>query len=452
VTMTDDLHALSAIRYGTGMPAAPSRTTPEAMLASLAGPDFTARAWPGITMAEALPVYRQAVELRRQLRRDETLRPAYREANQAVQAQATRGFLVQLVRGVAAEDGFRERLVQFWADHFTTEARFRHDAGLTPAMIEECIRPHVGGRFGDLLAAVMLHPAMLLYLDQVQSVGPGSAAGQRRNAGLNENLARELLELHTLGVGAAYGQDDVREAAELLTGLTANPEEGFVFNPRMAEPGAEIVLGQSYEGEGVQPVLDLLADLARHPDTARHLARKLVVHFISDTPDEGQVAAMAEAYLTADGGLSATYAAMFAHPAAFAPIAVKARQPFDFMVAALRALQVDPVKILDEGRGAIRRRLILPMQAMGMAWMRPGGPDGWEEAAEAWITPQGMAARITWAMAMPEQFGRLPDPREFVVTALGNRASERLIWAVNASQDQREGVGLILASPEFNRR
>ena len=450
--MTDDLHALSAIRFGTGLPAMAGSTTPEAMLAALAGPDITAGQWPGITMADALPVYGMAANLRRQLRRDQTLRPAYREANAAVQAQATRGFLVQLVRGVAAEHGFRERLVQFWADHFTTEAKFRHDAGLTVAMVEDCIRPHVGGRFGDMLAAVTLHPAMLLYLDQVQSVGPGSRAGARRGAGLNENLARELMELHTLGVGGTYAQDDVRQAAELLTGLTANPDEGFVFDPRMAEPGAEVVLGQSYDGEGVQPVLDLLVDLARHPDTARHLARKLVVHFISDTPDAGQVAAMAEAYLASDGAFGPMYAAMFAHPAAFALPAAKARQPFDFMVAALRAVQADPAKILDQGRGAIRRRLLLPLTAMGMEWGRSGGPDGWEEAAEAWITPQGMAARISWAMEMPAQLATLPDPRDLVVTALDNRASERLIWAVGASQDTREGVGLILASPEFNRR
>jgi uncharacterized protein (DUF1800 family) len=450
--MTDDLHALSAIRFGTGLPAAPGSTTPEAMLAALDGPDVIVGAWPGVTMAEALPLYQTAAKLRKELRKDESLRPAYREVNQQVQEQAARGFLVQVVRGVATEDGFRERLVQFWADHFTTEARFRHDAGLTPAMIEESIRPHVGGRFGDMLAAVTLHPAMLLYLDQVQSVGPGSPAGQRRGAGLNENLARELLELHTLGVGSAYAQDDVRQAAELLTGLTVDVEEGFRFNRQIAEPGAEVVLGQSYDGEGVEPVLDLLRDLARHPDTARHLARKLVVHFISDTPDEAQVEAMAGAYIASDGVLSAVYAAMFAHPAAFAPTAAKARQPFDFMVASLRALRADPARIMEQGRGAIRRRMLMPLRSMGMDWMRPGGPDGWEEAAEAWITPQGMAARITWAMEMPGQLATLPDPRELVVTALGNRASERLIWAVNASQDQREGVGLILVSPEFNRR
>jgi uncharacterized protein (DUF1800 family) len=359
---------------------------------------------------------------------------------------------VQVARGVSTSDGFRERLVQFWADHFTTEARFRHDVGLTPAMIEECIRPHVGGRFVDMLSAVTLHPAMLLYLDQVQSVGPGSPEGLRREAGLNENLARELLELHTLGVGAGYSQDDVRQAAELLTGLTADPEVGFFFNPRLAEPGAETVQGQSYDGEGLQPVLDLLGDLAVHPDTARHLARKLVVHFISDTPDEGQVADMAAAYLQSSGALGPAYAAMFAHPASFAPVAAKARQPFDFIVAALRALEVPVADILSMGRGEARRKLILPMQAMGQSWARPGGPDGWEEGAEAWITPQGMAARITWAMAAPDDFGRITDAREFVVRALGNRASERLIWAVNAAENQREGMGLVLASPEFNRR
>ncbi|MGL4319697.1 MAG: DUF1800 domain-containing protein [Paracoccaceae bacterium] len=450
--MTNDRHALSAIRFGMGLPAPEGSTTPEAMVAALAGPDIAAQIWPGVTMAEVMPVYRTAAQVRRDVRRDEGLRPAYRDATQATQEQQMRGFLVQVARGVGSESGFRERLVQFWADHFTTEARFRHDVGLTPAMVEECIRPHVGGRFGDMLAAVTLQPAMLLYLDQVQSVGPGSPEGQRRGAGLNENLARELLELHTLGVGSAYRQDDVRQAANLLTGLTADAEQGFFFNPRIAEPGAETVLGQSYDGEGVQPVLDLLGDLALHPDTAQHLARKLVVHFISDTPDAGQVADMAAAYLGGDGALGPVYAAMFAHPAAFSPVAMKARQPFDFMIASLRALQTTTQKILEQGRGAVRRRMLTPLQRMGQPLGASGGPDGWEEAGAAWITPQGMAARITWAMEMPSQFASLPDPRDFLQTALGNRASERLIWAVGASQDQREGVGLILASPEFNRR
>lgn len=450
--MTNDLHDLSAIRFGTGLPAPGRATTPEAMLAALAGPDLAASAWPGVSREEVTRTYQDAARLRRAVRRDPLLRPAYRDATLATQAVQTKGLLVQMARGVGSEDGFRERLVQFWADHFTTEARFRHDVGLTAGMVEHAIRPHVGGRFLDMLAAATLHPAMLIYLDQVQSVGPGSRAGQRRGSGLNENLARELLELHTLGVGSDYAQEDVRQAAELLTGLTADADQGFFFNANFAEPGAETVLGRSYDGEGIAPVLSLLADLAVHPDTARHLARKLVVHFISDTPDEGQIASMADAYLASDGALAPLYAAMFAHPAAFAPTAHKARQPFDFIMATMRALEVPPAEIIGMGRGEARKRIILPMQAMGQAWARPGGPDGWEEDAAAWITPQGMAARINWAMSAPDDLGRRPEPRVFVQTALGNRASERLIWAVNAAQDQREGLGLVLAAPEFNRR
>ncbi|MGL5009726.1 MAG: DUF1800 domain-containing protein, partial [Paracoccaceae bacterium] len=386
-----DLHALSAIRFGTGLPAPEDSTTPEAMLAALDGPDIAAGQWPGVTMEEALPLYREAAALRRAVQQDQGQRDAYRLAIRAVQAQQTEGFVTQLVRGVGTADGFRERLVQFWADHFTTESRFRQDAALGTAMVEQAIRPHVGGRFGDMLAAVTLHPAMLIYLDQVQSVGPGSRAGQRRGAGLNENLARELMELHTLGVGGAYRQEDVRAVAELLTGLSANADEGFVFNANMAEPGSETVLGRTYGEEGLEPVTDLLADLARHPDTARHLAQKLVVHFISDAPDPALVTTMAEAYLASDGALGPVYAAMLAHPAAMAEPRVKARRPFDFMVAALRALQVPPDKILSLSRGNLRKRLIIPLRAMGQEWNMPGGPDGWDEAAEAWITPQGMA-------------------------------------------------------------
>jgi uncharacterized protein (DUF1800 family) len=447
-----DLHALSALRFGTGLPADQGMTAPDGMLAALAGPDQAAAQWPGLTADAVMPLYQEAAALRRAVRGDDSQRDAYRRAIRAVQAQATAGFAVQLARAVGASDGFRERLVQFWADHFTAESRFRQDGALPALMVEQAIRPHVAGRFADMLVAATTHPAMLLYLDQVQSVGPGSRAGQRRGAGLNENLGRELLELHTLGVGGAYRQEDVRELAELLTGLTANPEDGFVFNPALAEPGAETVLGKRYAGADMAPVLELLGDLARHPDTARHLARKLAVHFVSDTPDEGMVAEMAAAFLAGDGALGPVYAAMFAHPAAFSGPPVKARQPFDFMVAALRALAVSPDDLLALGRGNLRKRVLIPLRSMGQDWGRPGGPDGWEEAAEAWITPQGMAARITWAMTQPAEFVPLPDPRDLLTRALGDRASSRLIWAVGAAENQAEGVGLVLAAPEFNRR
>lgn len=442
---------LAAIRFGLGLPASPAMPSPADMLAALAGPDVAAAVWPGKGLAQVLPVYRTAHTARQAARRGDVQKVAYRLKLRDAKDQADAGIKTTIARAVGAVDGFRERLVQFWTDHFTTEARFLIDAALPGALVEDAIRPAVAGRFADMLRGVTLQPAMLLYLDQVKSVGPNSRVGLRKGAGLNENLARELIELHTLGVAGRYTQADVHGAAEVLTGATMTPEEGFVFNPDWAEPGASQVMGQSYEGQGVGRIHALLDDLAAHPDTGRHLARKLAVHFVSDIPDEGMVADMAAAY-AASGVLLDVYAAMLNHPAAWGAVAEKARQPFDFIVAALRALAVPPEEILAMGRGEFRRRIILPLRAMGQEWGKPGGPDGWEEAAEMWINSEGLAARITWAMDMPGRLGPLPDPRVLVTTALGDHASERLIWAAGAAESPREGVGLILASAEFNRR
>lgn len=444
---------LAAIRFGYGLPVGPDAPADaDQMLALLAGPDQAVRDWPSITMAEVFPAWQVAAAARRAARESDAARRDFRRALRAVQDQGRRALQAGMARALATPDTFRERLVRFWADHFTTEAKFRHDAALTDAMVEEAIRPHVAGRFADMLRGATMHPAMLLYLDQVRSVGPGSKVGLRREEGLNENLARELMELHTLGVGGSYRQEDVRQAAELLTGLTATPKAGFHFNPDMAEPGPETVLGVSYDGAELDPINALLDDLAVHPDTARHLARKIAVHFIADDPDAAMVAAMAEAYLAADGQLLPMYRAMLAHPAAWVPDLQKARQPYDFLVAAFRALGVTGDGMMAINRKGMSLRVVAPLRAMGQDWGKPGGPDGWEEAAAAWINPQGMAARITWAMTMPAELGPLPDPRAMVVSALGDRASARLTWAVSAAEDQREGVGLILAAPEFNRR
>jgi uncharacterized protein (DUF1800 family) len=444
---------LAAIRFGYGLPLGPDTPADaDQMLALLAGPDRAVDDWPSVTMAEVFPVWQVAAAARRAARESEEAKRAFRAELRRVQDQGRTALRAGMARAITSPDPFRERLVRFWADHFTTEAKFRHDAALTDAMVEEAIRPHVAGRFADMLRGVTMHPAMLLYLDQVRSVGPGSKVGQRRDEGLNENLARELMELHTLGVGGSYRQDDVRQAAELLTGLTATPQDGFHFNPDMAEPGPETVLGVHYDGAELAPINALLDDLAVHPDTAHHLARKIAVHFIADDPDGDMVTAMAEAYLAADGELLPLYRAMLGHPAAWAPALQKARQPYDFLVAAFRALGVTGEAMMRLSRKKMSLRIMNPLRAMGQDWGKPGGPDGWEEAAAAWINPQGMAARITWAMTIPADIGPLPDPREMVAQVLGDRASERLIWAVSASEDPREGVGLILAAPEFNRR
>jgi uncharacterized protein (DUF1800 family) len=293
---------------------------------------------------------------------------------------------------------------------------------------------------------------MLNYLDQTGSTGPNSRAGKRRARGLNENLARELLELHTLGVGGAYTQADVSELAALLTGVSVG-EGGFVFKPQMAEPGSETVLGVTYDGRDLEPVLALLTDLAARPETAGHVARKLAVHFVADSPDPALVAAMTRAYAESGGDLAAVCGAMVEHPAAWGQPLAKVRQPFEFILAALRALGVDGAAVMAMPSGPFRQRLVLPLALMGQPWQQPPGPDGWPEAAEAWITPQLLAQRVDWAMAAPARLVRaLPDPASVLPRALGAGADERVAWAAARAETRAEGLGVIFASPMFNRR
>lgn len=433
-----------AVRFGYGLPAGAADV--EALTAGLGGRDDAALTWPGVTLKDIAPVlvrYRKA----RQAKDEAAVKALQREAD----ALALQGARAQLARAVGSAEPFRERLVTFWADHFTVTPSNRMERALPGILIDEAIRPHVFGRFAEMLRAVTTHPAMLIYLNQEASFGPGSRKGKRQRKGLNENLARELLELHTLGVGAGYVQSDVRELAELLTGLSVGPE-GFLFDDGRAEPGAETVLGVTYDGGGMAPIRAVLDDLAARPETARHIASKLAVHFVADEPDPRLVEALQGVYRDTGGDLLALSRALVSHPSAQGP-GVKVRQPYDFLVAALRALAVAPAAIMSAEPRSFRRLVLDPLEAMGQPLHRAPGPDGWPERAADWITPQGLAGRITWAMQAPARLVRpLPDPREFLATALGARAGEALVWAVAAAESARDGVGLVLASPEFNRR
>ncbi len=228
-----------------------------------------------------------------------------------------------------------------------------------------------------------------------------------------------------------------------------------MFSPKIAEPGPETVLGQTYGGgpPAIDDVMAFLDDVALRPGTAKHLSRKLAVHFTSSLPDAGMISEMADAYLATGGELLAVYEAMVNHPFAWNSFGQKVKQPVDFIVSALRVLEVPPASLHKFNRTKRNAYVITPMTAMGQEWFRPNGPDGWPEEEEAWITPQGLAARIQWAMSAPSAFFRsLPDPREFVVSALGSVADERTTFAARAAETRREGVGLILASPAFQRR
>ncbi|WP_245298787.1 DUF1800 domain-containing protein [Pseudotabrizicola sediminis] len=453
--MTQD-STTAAFRFGYGLPLpANAPSEPASMLAVLRGADTMATKYPGPQLADLTETLLRADTMLRTSRRAtgeaaKTARQDYRQAIARLEGVTLLAAKTTIARALDAPDGFRERLVQFWADHFTTVARSRRDSPLPATLVEEAIRPYVTDRFADMLKAVIQHPAMLGYLDQSASFGPNSRIGQRRTKGLNENLARELLELHTVGSG--YGQDDVTQMAELLTGLTVG-KKGPTFDPRRAEPGPETVLGKIYDGDKLETVLKALEDLAEHPATAAHVARKLAVHFVADQPNEGLVQALTDAWRNSGGDLLAVAESLLTQPASWSRLQEKARQPFDFTIAALRALGLDGADVMRMADDAFRQMILHPLAAMGQPWQRPPGPDGWPEAAEVWITPEAMAARITWAMDMPSRLvNPLPDPAALMTTALGTHLGERLAWAVPRSETIREAVGLVLASPEFNRR
>ncbi|PTX57053.1 uncharacterized protein (DUF1800 family) [Litoreibacter ponti] len=452
---------IAAIRFGEGL--APAIAPPDsvaALLGQLDGADAMAELLPVPRASDLLPEMAEIRKLNKAARKGrngpdaDDLREAYKVAQRAYTRKLDALLAPVLGRSILSQQPFRERLARFWGDHFTVVGKNNLTRRAEPTYVEESIRPHIAGRFEDMLKAVVTSPMMLDYLDQNGSVGPNAKAAKGRK-GLNENLAREMLELHTLGVGGAYTQGDVHELAQLLTGMGTDLQQGFVFRAKAAEPGAETVLGLSYGGgpASVEHVLQFLSDVARHPDTARHIARKLAVHFLSDTPDAALVAAMADTFLVTDGDLRAVYAVMLEHPFAWQSFGQKVKQPIDFVASALRALEVPVRSLAQLNRSRARGYLVAPMMGMGQHWLRPGGPDGWPEEAEAWITPQGLAARIQWSMAVPSSFFRsLPDPRDFVEVALGSVADEKVSFAARAAETRREGVGLILASPAFQRR
>lgn len=451
-------------RFGYGM--SPKVAAPQSaadLLGELAGPDRAQAAYP-------LPPFRHvqdAIVLRRRFNSYARKRPDTAEGKAALEKsqEILRGirrdnnkwFTQIMLRRITANQGFRERLVAFWADHFTAVGKNALLRPAVPLYVEEAVRPHVAGRFGDMLIACVTHPMMLHYLDQNTSAGPNSRIARRRperRLGLNENLAREVLELHTLGVNAPYTQADVQELAKLLTGLSATRDYGFKFRPSLAEPGAETVLGRQYEAKGgLQTIRAVLQDIAVHPATARHIARKLVVHFIADTPPPSIVAAVEAAYRDSGGMLLPCYEALLAHPEAWQGPATNMRPPEEFVSAALRALAPPEEYLSGLKENELRQLFLRPLQLMGQPWMTPGGPDGFAEEDKAWVTPQGIAARLEWAMNTPVRLmADLPDPRIFVHHALGDDVPGAVSFAANAAESRDVAIGLILASPAFQRR
>jgi uncharacterized protein (DUF1800 family) len=343
-----------------------------------------------------------------------------------------------------AEIGFVERLVWFWSNHFCVSQDKTVMAG---AYEREAIRPHVLGRFRDMLLAAENHPAMLLYLDNAQSIGPDSVAGVNRDKGLNENFAREVLELHTLGVRTVYTQDDVTNFAKVLTGWTiiptvTNPDHGgeFVFIKRLHEPGPQTVVGKEYDDTGTEQGRAVLADLARHPATAKHVATKLARHFIADDPPQMLVEQLTQCFLDTDGDLKEVSKTLIAAPEAWGPEQAKIKRPGEWIVAALRAT----------GEAGDIRRIVQAQGLLGEPLWRPPAPKGFSDDNAAWL--DGLAQRLDIANAFAHREGLAIEPVAVMDRALGPLASADTRQTIARAESRPQAMTFLLMAPEFQRR
>ena len=352
--------------------------------------------------------------------------------------------------GVAAKVGYVERLVAFWSNHFCVSAGKGQQVRILAGAFErEAIRPYVLGRFADMARAAESHPAMLMFLDQAQSVGPNSRTGLGGKRGLNENLAREILELHTLGVDGGYTQADVTEFAKMLTGWMFAGKEGrmgtpgtFVFNLNAHEPGPRTLLGRVYAQPGLAQGQAALEDLARHPAAARHIARKFARAFVADNPPPGLVRRLGDVFVKTDGDLGALARALVADDEAWSAPPAKMRDPWQMVVAAHRALGLDTSK-----PGPINSALTL----LGQPLWTPAGPNGFPDASDAWLSPEGVKLRVELAQGFARQAKDAPPPEDLVARVLPD-AGPATREAVLRAENREQAYALLLMAPEFQRR
>jgi uncharacterized protein (DUF1800 family) len=360
---------------------------------------------------------------------------------------------------------FAERLVHFWANHFAVSADKGVVYGLAGTLENEAIRPHVAGRFVDLLMAVEQHPAMIAFLDNQYSVGMDSTAARfasrfrstdssqpKRQFGINENLAREILELHTLGVNGGYSQADVTSFAQIITGWSIGGGKGrlaggvpgrFYFRDNLHEPGPKVFLGKTYAQDGQRQGEAVLADLARRPETANFIATKLVRHFVADDPPPAAVDRLSRAFLSSGGDLPQVYKALIESPEAWDANARKFKTPEDFVFSTLRALNVAP---------AGPEEVIRSFDLLGQRQFAPGSPAGWPDTSKSWDGSDALMHRVLWASRVGAKYESGVEPADLAAASLGGYARPETLTALRRAATSGQAVALLLMSPEFQRR
>jgi uncharacterized protein (DUF1800 family) len=377
---------------------------------------------------------------------------------------------------VATERPFFERLVHFWVNHFVVSGAKPGAITMPPSFERDVIRPNVCGKFIDMLMASSKHPAMLFYLDNNRSIGPNSVVGKnpelRRPArqqdfaiplqvGLNENLAREIMELQTLGVRSGYTQADVTSFARVITGWTIaapprvrpiqlvmqgrlNGKGLFEFDDEEHEPGPQTIMGKVYDQTGVDQGEAVLRDFARHPATAHFLSTKLARHFVSDDPPPALVERMAKAYLASDGDLKAVYTELVNAPEAWDAAAQKFKTPEEYVISAARAmpnLQPKPGELLRA------------YQTMGQPPYNPPGPNGWPDVQGEWLGADAVWKRFEWANQAADAVAvSTMNPLDLAHDVLGPSLSPQTEQAIKRAESPAQGLTLLLASADFQRR
>jgi uncharacterized protein (DUF1800 family) len=376
---------------------------------------------------------------------------------------------------LVSDTDFAERLVHFWSNHFAISVDEQPVIPFAGNYEFDAIRPNILGKFSDLLFASITHPAMLLYLDQAQSVGPGSMVAKRvrknrnRKIGLNENLAREILELHTLGVRTGYDQSDVTELARALTGLTVpgigggqllerllgadiTPGE-TLFVEQLHEPGARQIMGRTYAAGGKAQVYAVLSDLAVHPATARHIAAKLAQHFVSDVPPDVLLKRLEENFLKTGGDLASLYQTLVESPEAW-PTSwdtgqAKFKSPWEWMVSSLRMVGLESLP--DTGPTRAERAAAMFVQ-LGQPIWRPGSPAGYADQADTWAGGAALMRRVELASEMGRRSAGRLDARQLAPQALPGVLSDNTVEGIARAESPAQGLSLLLVSPEFLRR